>query len=181
MKFTETPLSGAYLIEPERLEDHRGFFARTFCQREFAGHGLHTQICQSDISYNHREGTLRGLHFQSSPYTQVKLVKCISGAIYDVIVDLRPASPTFAKWHAAELSADNRAMFYVPEGFAHGYQVLKPGSEVLYQMFEFYKPGADAGVRWDDPHLAIPWPLPQPIMSSRDRALPFVDDLFGVR
>ena len=139
MKFIETPLPGAFLIEPVRLEDERGFFARTFCQREFEEHGLNPRICQCNISYNRSEGALRGLHYQKPPDPEAKLVKCIRGAIYDVIVDLRPGSPSFAKWYAAELSGDNRTMLYVPEGFAHGFQTLvhtAPGAGLFPYIVE---------------------------------------------
>jgi dTDP-4-dehydrorhamnose 3,5-epimerase len=181
LKFIETSLPGAFLIEPVRLEDERGFFARTFCQREFEEHGLNPRICQCNISYNRSEGALRGLHYQKPPDPEAKLVKCIRGAIYDVIVDLRPGSPSFAKWYAAELSGDNRTMLYVPEGFGHGFQTLTGDAEVLYQMSEFYKPEATGGIRWNDPRLGIVWPRSEPILSARDRALPLLDEVFAVQ
>jgi dTDP-4-dehydrorhamnose 3,5-epimerase len=170
LKFTSTPLAGAYVVELERLEDERGFFARSFCQEEFRQHGLKPAIAQCNVSWNRSRGTLRGLHFQAAPHEEAKVVRCSRGAIWDVIVDLREGSPTRLRWHAQELSADNRLAFYVPEGFAHGFQTLADDSEVLYQMSESYHPDLARGLRWDDPKLGIRWPLPGPILSPRDRA-----------
>src|SRR5688500_11400400 len=140
MIFTETDLKGAYIIEPEKLEDERGFFARTWCAREFEEHGLNPRLAQCNISYNHKKGTLRGMHFQAKPYEEAKLVRCTIGAIYDVIIDLRPQSPTYTQWTAVELTADNHRMLYVPEGFAHGFQTLMDQTEVFYQMSNLYNP-----------------------------------------
>ncbi len=170
MIFTETALAGAFIVEPERLEDERGFFARTWCRDEFEAHGLDPSLVQCNVSYNKREGTLRGLHYQAAPYEEVKLVRCTRGAIYDVIVDLRPESDTYKRWDAVELTADNYRMLYIPKGVAHGFQTLQDDCEVFYQMSEFYHPECARGVRWDDVSLRIAWPLPDPVMSSRDRS-----------
>ena len=170
MKFAPTPLGGAYVIELERIEDERGFFARSFCQEEFRKQGLEPAIAQCNVSWNRKRGTLRGLHYQAAPHEEAKVVRCTRGAIWDVIVDLREGSPTRLRCHAQELSADNRLAFYVPEGFAHGFQTLADDSEVLYQMSESYHPDLARGLRWDDPKLGIRWPLPDPILSPRDRS-----------
>jgi dTDP-4-dehydrorhamnose 3,5-epimerase len=173
MFFHETRLSGAYVIEPERREDERGFFARTWCQREFTEHGLNPRLVQCNISFNRWRGTLRGMHFQTEPYAEAKLVRCTMGAIYDVIIDLRPDSPTYTAWVAVELTTENRTMLYIPEGFAHGFQTLTDDSEVFYQMAEFYQPAAAQGVRWDDPAFGIAWPATeQRIISAKDQAFP---------
>jgi len=158
MIFRETELAGAFVIEPERIEDQRGFFARTWCEREFREHGLNPRLVQCNVSFNRRTGTLRGMHFQAAPREEAKLVRCTMGAIYDVVVDLRPDSDTFRKWIAVELTAENRTMVYVPEGFAHGFQTLAEDTEVFYQMSETYAPELARGVRWDDPALGIEWP-----------------------
>ena len=159
MIFTETELKGAYLIEPERLEDERGFFARTFCQKEFESHGLNTRFLQCSISFNRKKGTLRGMHYQAAPHAETKLVRCTRGAIYDVIIDIRPGSPTFKHWLSAELTADNYRALYIPEGFAHGFQTLADETEIFYQMSEFFYPEAARGVRWDDTTFEIAWPF----------------------
>ncbi len=169
MIFTETPLTGAYLIDLERREDERGFFARSWCQEEFSRHGLETRLVQCNISFNMRRGTLRGMHYQAEPYPEAKLVRCTMGAIYDVIIDLRPASPTFKKWFGVELTAENRRALYVPVGFAHGFQTLVDNSEVFYQMSEFFHPECARGVRWNDPCFGIVWPVNPPILSRRDQ------------
>ena len=175
MKFLPTPLAGAYLIELEQLDDERGFFARSFCQNEFKAHGLDPVVAQCNVSFNRKRGTLRGLHYQAAPHAEAKLVRCTRGAVWDVIVDLRKGSLTVRQWHAAELTADNRRALYIPAGFAHGFQTLADDSEVLYQMSEFYHPESARGVRWDDPTLAIRWPLKEPVMSPRDREFPALD------
>jgi dTDP-4-dehydrorhamnose 3,5-epimerase len=173
MIFIETKLTGAYIIEPERIEDERGFFARTWCRHEFAERGLSVELAQCNVSYNPRVGTLRGMHYQAAPDAEVKLVRCTMGAIYDVIVDMRPDSPTFRQWSAAELTAENRRMLYIPHGFAHGFQTLVDGSEVFYQISAFYAPASARGVRWDDPALAIDWPpAERRVISERDRSYP---------
>ena len=168
----ETSLKGAFLIQPEKREDERGFFARTWCQREFAMHGLATQWVQCNISFNKRRGTLRGMHYQASPYGEAKLVRCTRGAIYDVVIDLRPDSSTFKHHLAVVLSAQNYKMLYIPEGMAHGFQTLENNSEVSYQMSQFYAPDYGRGVRWDDPAFKIPWPDDERIISARDRKYP---------
>ena len=177
MIFTETRLAGAFTIDVEPHEDERGFFARVWDGEEFAQHGLDTRVVQSSIAYNRAAGTLRGLHFQALPFAETKLVRCTRGAIWDVVVDLRPGSPTFLEWVAVELSAENRRTLYVPEQFAHGYQTLEDGSEVWYQMSAPYAPQAARGLRWDDPKLGIDWPpAERRVISERDLAWPDVDD-----
>ncbi len=172
MKFIETKLKGAYLLEPECLEDERGFFARTFCQKEFKMHGLNTNVAQCNISFNKKKGTLRGMHYQIAPYKEAKLVSCPRGVIYDVIIDLRPDSASYCQWFAVVLSAENYKMLYVPEGFAHGFQTLEDNTVVFYQMSEFYHPECARGVRWDDPVFGIEWPLLNPIISEKDKKYP---------
>ena len=173
MIFTETELKGAYIIEPERLEDERGFFARSFCQREFEAHGLNPRLVQCSISFNWRKGTIRGMHYQAAPCEEAKLVRCTMGAIYDVIIDLRPGSRTFTQWVAVELTAQNRTMLYVLEGLAHGFQTLEDDTEVFYQISEFYHPECTRGIRWDDPAFGIEWPLAEnPILLDKDRGYP---------
>ena len=175
MKFTETGLPGAYIVDIEPVEDDRGFFARSWCKNEFAAHGLNTSLAQCNISFNKKKGTLRGLHYQERPYEEAKVVRCTRGAIYDVIVDLRPDSPTRRAWKAVELSADNGRTLYIPEGFAHGFQTLTDDAEVYYHMSEFYYPEAARGVLWNDPLLGIQWPFSaEPIISVRDQAFPLL-------
>ncbi len=177
MIFHRTGLDGAYLIEPERLSDERGFFARTWCAEEFARHGLDPAMSQCSMSFNLDRGTLRGLHYQAPPYAEAKLVRCTRGRVFDAIVDLRPASPTRNRWFAAELSADNGLTMYAPKGFAHGFQTLEDDSELFYQISAPYRPEAIRGLRWDDPTIAVPWPLPDPTISERDRTLPLLETL----
>ena len=173
MIFTPTTLGGAVVIDLERHEDERGFFARTWCVREFEAEGLSTRLVQSSVAFNERRGTLRGMHYQRAPFGEVKLVRCTRGALYDVIVDLRPDSPTYLGWFGVELSAANGRTLYVPEGFAHGYQTLEDGTEALYQMSQFHAPQAAGGARWDDPAFAIEWPpAERRIMSERDANWP---------
>lgn len=172
MKFSETALKGAFIIEPERIEDERGFFARTFCRREFEARGLNPDLVQCSISFNHQRATLRGMHYQSAPHAEAKLVRCTRGAIYDVIIDLRPQSPTFRRWVAVDISAENHLMVYVPEGFAHGFQTLQDETEVSYYISEFYSPECARGVRWNDPAFAIGWPIADPVISARDQTHP---------
>jgi dTDP-4-dehydrorhamnose 3,5-epimerase len=160
--FNETKLKGAFVIEPERIEDERGFFARTFCRSEFEAHGLNPHLVQCSVSFNKKKGTLRGMHYQASPHEETKLVRCTRGAIYDVMLDLRPNSPTFKQWVSAELTGENRWMLYVPEGVAHGFQTLH----------EFFHPECARGVRWDDRKFEIEWPSAERIISERDRAYP---------
>ena len=175
MKFLPTPLAGAYVVEIEPREDERGFFARSFCQEEFGKLGLNPRIAQTNVSFNKRRGTLRGMHYQAAPHAEAKLVRCTQGAMWDAIIDLRPDSPSYRRWHAVELSAANRRALYVPEGFAQGFQTLADETEVLYYMSHPYRPEAARGLRWDDPAFGIPWPVADPQLSARDRALP----LFG--
>lgn len=173
MIFHKLKLEGAYRIDLEPREDERGFFARAWCQREFAEHGLETRIVQSNLSYNRRKGTLRGMHYQAPPHEEVKLVRCIRGSIFDVIIDLRPGSPTFKQWVGVELTATNRQMLYVPRGFAHGFQTLEDDTEVFYHVSEFYTPGAERGVRWNDPQFRITWPaVEKRILSPKDQSWP---------
>jgi dTDP-4-dehydrorhamnose 3,5-epimerase len=170
--FSETRLAGVFIVEPERLEDERGFFARTWCPEEFEARGLSPRLAQCSISYNRKKGTLRGMHYQVAPYAEAKLVRCTMGAIYDVALDLRPGSPTFKQWISVELTADNRKMLYIPEGLAHGFQTLADDTEVFYQISEFYHPESARGVRWDDPAFAIEWPLPVAAVSQGDLSHP---------
>jgi dTDP-4-dehydrorhamnose 3,5-epimerase len=172
MKFVETKLKGAFIITPDLIEDKRGFFARTFCRQEFGEHSLNPDLVQCNISFNETKGTLRGMHYQAAPHEEVKLIRCTSGAICDVIVDLRLDSPTFKGWFAAELSKANHQMLYVPEGFAHGYQTLEPQTEVFYQVSTFYHPASERGVRWNDPTFGIKWPLPVGVISKKDGSYP---------
>ncbi|HEY1482561.1 MAG TPA: dTDP-4-dehydrorhamnose 3,5-epimerase [Candidatus Acidoferrum sp.] len=172
MEFHQTKLKGVFEITPERKPDERGFFARTWCQTEFAQHGLNSRLVQCSISFSPRKGTLRGMHYQVAPSAETKLIRCTQGAIYDVIVDLRPNSPTFKQWIAAPLTAENRKMIFVPEGCAHGFITQGENSEVFYQMSEFYSPDAARGVRYDDPAFAIVWPERVQVISERDRTYP---------
>ncbi|MDQ3796868.1 MAG: dTDP-4-dehydrorhamnose 3,5-epimerase [Pseudomonadota bacterium] len=168
MIFTETKLDGAFLIDIEERTDERGFFARSWCQKEFEQHGLVPRVVQANISFNHKKGTVRGMHYQASPYEETKLVRCTRGAIYDVIVDLRKGSPTYCQWISAELTADNRRMLFVPEGYAHGFQTLTDATEVCYQVSQFYTPGAERGARFNDPAFSIRWPLEVTVISEKD-------------
>ncbi|MBS0615252.1 MAG: dTDP-4-dehydrorhamnose 3,5-epimerase [Verrucomicrobia bacterium] len=169
MKFVPLRLSGAYLIEPDLIKDERGFFARTFCREEFLSNSLITSLEQCSISYNHKKGTLRGMHYQQIPHGEVKVVRCTQGAIYDVIVDLRSDSSTFKYWESVELTAENRKMLYIPEGVAHGFQTLQDNTEVFYQISNKYVPLAARGVRWNDPQLRIEWPMAPSVISDRDK------------
>ena len=173
MIFQPLPLDGAFIVRPEPVEDERGFFARLYCKETFAANGLDPGLDQVSISFNRLDGTVRGLHLQRPPYAETKLVRVTAGAIWDVIVDLRAGSPTYGRWETVELSAANRRQLYIPAGFAHGFQSLVPASEVLYHISVPYRPELQAGVGWDDPDLAIPWPsMEAAILSDRDRALP---------
>ena len=174
MKFTETKLKGAYIIELEEKPDHRGFFARTFCAKEFEEHGLKPVVAQCNLSYNHKKGTMRGMHYQISPAAETKLVRCTGGAIYDVIIDMRPESPTYLSHFGVELTQDNRKALYVPEMFAHGYQALIDGAEVVYQVGEFYTPGYERGLRYNDPFFNIQWPTEVTEISEKDSNWPLM-------
>lgn len=168
MIFQETPLKGAYLLDIEPHRDERGFFARTFCAKEFSERGLNPRVMQCNLSCNRKAGTVRGMHFQKAPASEVKLVRCVRGAIYDVVVDLRPESLTYRQFFPVELSADNRRALYIPESFAHGFQTLVDETEVEYQMSEYHSPDSAGGFRYDDPAFSITWPLPVAVISERD-------------
>jgi dTDP-4-dehydrorhamnose 3,5-epimerase len=176
--FRETPLAGAFLVESEPREDERGFFARVFCQREFAKQGLATQFVQVNDSLARAAGTLRGMHYQLPPHAETKLVRCLRGALFDVIVDLRPGSPTLRRHFGVRLDAESRTMLYVPRGFAHGFITLEPDTEALYFVDAFYAPEAERGLRWDDPALGIVWPLVPRVISEKDRTHPDFDPAF---
>jgi dTDP-4-dehydrorhamnose 3,5-epimerase len=167
--FTETKLKGAFTIDIEQREDSRGFFARAFCQKEFEAHGLKSVIAQANVAFNIKKGTLRGMHFQFPPAAETKLVRCTRGAILDIIVDLRPESPTYLQHIAVELSEDNYRALYVPERFAHGYQALRDKTETSYQVGEFYTPGTEGGLLYNDPKLGLEWPLPVSVISDKDQ------------
>ena len=171
--FRETELAGAFVIEPESFTDERGIFARSFSEREFASHGINPRIAECNISVSNKRYTIRGMHFQTAPCAQAKLVRCTKGAIYDVIIDLRPDSPTFKQWIGEELTAENRRMLYVPEGFAHGFQTLADNTEVFYQVSDFYAPESAGGVRWNDPAFGIRWPAMDGVtINERDQNYP---------
>lgn len=172
MIFTAMPLTGAYIIKPRKIEDDRGFFARILCKDEFAGHDLKLHLPQTNIARTYRRGTMRGLHFQEPPHAEVKIVRCTKGAVYDVIVDLRPGAPTFKHWFGVELTQDNFSAVYVPEGFAHGYLTLADDSEIYYHTSETYHPESASGVRYDDPEFGIEWPIGIAIISRQDREWP---------
>ncbi len=169
MKFTKTDLKDAYIIDLERLSDERGFFARAYCENEFKEHGIDSQIVQANVSYNHKKGTMRGMHFQEEPHGEAKLIRCTKGAIYDAIIDVRQDSPTYKEWIGVELNEENRRMLYVPEGFAHGFITLEDDVEVTYQVSEFYTPGAEKGIKYDDPMFNIDWPVEVEVISEKDR------------
>jgi len=169
MIFKETKLRGAYVIELDPIKDKRGFFARSFCRKEFERKGLNFNIVQSSISYNKKMGTIRGMHFQTSPHEEAKLVMCVKGELYDVIVDLRAASPSYGKWFSIKLTETNHKALYIPKGFAHGFQTLKDDTVILYQISEFYHPECAQGVRWDDANFSIKWPLENITISKKDR------------
>lgn len=172
MKFKPTSIAGAFLVALEPHVDERGFFARSFCAEEFRQAGLNDRLVQCSVSYNRRRGTLRGMHYQTAPFEEAKLVRCTRGKIYDVILDLRPGSPTYRKWEAFELSDDGRDALYIPEGVAHGFQTLSDDTEVFYQISQVFDPTSARTVRWDDPALGITWPIADPILSDKDRGTP---------
>jgi len=177
MRFLPLLLEGAWLVEPEPYRDDRGFFARTWCAREFAEHGLSASFVQASVSFNYAAGTLRGMHYQAEPHAETKLVRCTAGSIYDVLVDIRPASRTYLKWVAETLSRENRRALYIPEGFAHGFLTLENGSEVLYEITEFHHPESARGLRWNDPALGIDWPSEPTRISARDAAYPLFSEV----
>jgi dTDP-4-dehydrorhamnose 3,5-epimerase len=172
VRFTETELEGAWIVELEERTDDRGFFARAFCKQEFEDHGIPSNVVQANVSYNHRAGTLRGMHYQVPPVTETKFIRCVNGAVYDVIVDLRPDSPTYLQHVGVELSATNRRALYVPGLFAHGFVTLTDDAEVLYLVGEFYTPGHERGIRHDDPAFGIDWPRPVEVISPKDASWP---------
>jgi len=172
MEFTETRLKGAFLVRLKKIEDHRGFFARGWCQEEFAKHGLNPNMLQMNVGFSHKKGTVRGLHYQEKPHEEAKFVRCTLGAIFDVVVDLRPESPTRGQWFGAELTGENATMLYAPEGFAHGYQTLADDTEMNYMTTALYAAGAAKGVRYNDPAFGIPWPLPVSVISEQDQKWP---------
>ena len=172
MKFIETGLKGAYIIEVEKLRDDRGFFGRLWCESEIKEIGLNPNLVQSNVSFNLKKGTLRGMHFQKKPFQETKLVRCTRGSVYDVIIDIRPDSPTFKKWIGVKLSSDNYKMIYVPEGFAHGFLTLEDNSEVYYLVTEEYHKNAEGGIKWNDPEINIKWPLEVSEISERDKEHP---------
>ena len=175
MRFLETPVRGAFLIELEPHEDERGTFARCFCAREFEAHGLESRVAQCNLSGNRLKGTLRGMHYQQAPSEEAKLVRCVRGSLFDVVLDIREGSPTRDRWHGVELSASNRRALFIPAGCAHGFQTLRDDTEILYQMSGFYAPERGRGVRYDDPRYGIEWPLPLTVISPKDRAWPLTD------
>jgi dTDP-4-dehydrorhamnose 3,5-epimerase len=177
MKFSPATLAGLWLIELELREDERGFLARTYCEDEFARHGLNTRWPQCNLTLTKKRGTVRGMHFQADPRPEIKLIRCAAGSIFDVLVDVRRHSPTFGKWEGFELSAENRRQLYLPGGFAHGFQCLADYCEVFYQMSEFYVPELARGLCWNDPAVGIRWPLPDAFVSERDRNLPALEKL----
>jgi dTDP-4-dehydrorhamnose 3,5-epimerase len=172
MRFTETSLKGAFIIDLEPVSDERGMFARAWCQREFEAQGLKVTWVQNNVSLNYKKGTIRGMHYQAPPDEEVKLVRCTKGSIYDVIVDLRPNSPTFCQYAVVMLSAENRRALYIPQGVAHGFQTLSDDSELFYHMSAFYEAGSARGFRWDDPSVGIRWPEPLTVISEKDRSWP---------
>jgi len=179
LKFLPLPLQGAFLIEPDRVEDERGFFARTYCRNEFAARGLNPDLVQCSVSYNRKNGTLRGMHFQKKPHQEDKLVRCTSGSIFDVIVDMRENSPTCRQWTGVELSAASRASLYVPKGFAHGFITLEDDTEVFYQISEFFHPESAQGIRWDDPAIGIDWARRPSVISEKDCQYALLDEMRG--
>jgi dTDP-4-dehydrorhamnose 3,5-epimerase len=175
MIFSPLDLEGAYAIDVERQSDTRGYFARTYCATKFAALGLNTEWAQCGASFNRHKGTVRGLHYQAAPFSEIKLIRCTRGAVFDVVVDIRPRSATFGHWQGLELSAENARLVYVPEGFAHGFQTLTDDAELFYQISTPYRPEASAGIRFDDPALGIRWPLPVSCLSERDARLPLLE------
>ena len=178
MTFSATTLDGSFIIEPVLFEDGRGWFARTFCKNEFAEIAHTKEWVQINHSFTNKKGSIRGMHYQNPPYSEIKLVRCISGAVYDVIIDLRKSSATYLQWLGIELSAKNKKMIYIPEGFAHGFQTLSDDAELIYHHSEFYVPGVEAGIRYDDPKVNIEWPLEVTMVSERDKEHPLLDDNF---
>ena len=179
MNFNKTPLEGSYLIEPVPFKDERGWFARTYSKDEFEKIGHTKEWVQLNHSVTFKKGTIRGMHFQFPPHSEIKMVRCVAGSIFDVIIDVRQNSPTFLQWYGAELSADNKQMLYIPEGFAHGFQALTDGVELIYHHSEFYTRGSEGGIRYNDPRVNISWPLPVTAISERDESHPLLDNTFN--
>ncbi len=177
MRFIETELNGAYIIEPVVHKDHRGFFLESYSRKVFEDAGIRADFLQDNHSLSKQKGVIRGLHFQNPPHAQSKLIRVVKGSIYDVIVDLRKKSPTYGKWFPVEISADNFKMLFVPTGFAHGFCTLEENTEVIYKVDAFYAPDSDAGIRWNDPDLKISWPVTDPVISEKDKSLPFLRDI----
>ena len=175
MKFIQTPLEGAYVVELEKREDERGFFARAFCVDEFAEHGLKTEIKQSNLSGSVQKGTTRGLHYQVAPMAEVKFIRCIKGSVFDVLVDMRPESPTYKQWFGLKLSEQNQTAIYIPEGFAHGHQTLEDNSQIMYLTTQVYSPEHERGIRWNDPAIGVEWPLEPTVVSDKDQSWPLLD------
>jgi dTDP-4-dehydrorhamnose 3,5-epimerase len=172
MLFTETEIRGAFILDAEQIADERGFFARSWARDEFEAHGLKPDLAQCNLSYNHRKGTVRGMHWQAAPHAETKLVRCTQGGMYDVIIDLRPDSPTYLRWVGVELTAENRRALYIPEGCGHGFQTLADATEVFYMITEYYTPAAARGMRWNDPAINVTWPLAVTVISERDAQYP---------
>lgn len=172
MKFIETKLPGAHIVELNRISDERGFFARSFCKEEFEQHGMISEVVQANLSWNERKGTLRGMHYQHDPYQETKFIRCTRGSIYDVIIDLRKHSPSYGEWLGVELTADNRSALYVPRDFAHGFITLEDKTEVSYLVSQSYQPGSEGGIRWDDPQFNIRWPISPTCISDKDANWP---------
>ncbi|MDO6439802.1 dTDP-4-dehydrorhamnose 3,5-epimerase [Cyclobacterium sp. 1_MG-2023] len=178
MIFTETKLKGAYIIDVKKIEDERGYFGRVFCKNEFDEVGIESNIAQTNMSFNPKKGTLRGMHYQVTPYEETKLVKCTSGAIFDCIVDLRKDSPTYLEWIGVELTEENNRMLFVPRDFAHGFITLKDNTAIQYFVSQFYAPGAEKGIKWDDPKINIQWPIDVAVISEKDNNHPYLNDQF---
>ncbi|MGC4104638.1 dTDP-4-dehydrorhamnose 3,5-epimerase [Ferruginibacter sp.] len=178
MTFTATSLKGSYIVELNAFTDERGWFARTYCKKEFEAIGHNSEWVQMNHSYTKQKGSIRGMHYQLPPFSEIKMVRCIAGAVYDVIIDLRKESPTFLQWFGTELSAENRKMLYIPEGFAHGFQTLSNDCELIYHHSQFYTPGAEGGIRYNDPAVNINWPLPANNISARDEQHPLLNENF---
>lgn len=177
MKFTETKLKGAFILELQEMRDDRGYFARTFCTRELEEHGLISDVKQANMSWNDKAGTLRGMHFQFAPYEETKLIRCTQGALYDVIIDLRKGSDTYRQWIGVELSADNHKALFVPRDFAHGFITLTANTEAFYMVSQSYQPGSEGGIRWNDPQFAIDWPIEPEVISEKDAAWPDYEEV----
>lgn len=178
MIFSPTPFKGSYIIEPEQFNDNRGWFARYYCKKEFSKIKHQKDWVQMNHSFTIKKGTIRGMHYQIAPYMEIKMIRCVAGAVFDVIVDLRKNSSTFLQWFGIELSAQNKQMLYIPEGFAHGFQSLSDDAELLYHHSEYYTPGAEGGIKYDDPLIKIEWPLPVSVISGKDAAHPYFDNNF---